>query len=156
MLYQLDHPNIIKLFWHYEDAHCIYLLEEFGGLRLNLWIRNLKKNEVNLAPYIRQIALGLQTIHEAGFIHRDIMTKNILILNDKMVKIIDFGYTNTGISRKTKLGSFPYMAPEVTGESTYNHKADIWSFGFVIFEMYHKDYPFCSGRPGKFNEQTFI
>lgn len=38
------------------------------------------------------------------------------------------------------------MAPEITGDTTYNQKVDIWSLGIVVYEMFHQDIPFCSSK----------
>lgn len=46
------------------------------------------------------------------------------------------------------------MAPEINGDDIYNHKADIWSLGIVVYEMIHQDLPFCSKR--EFEQKTFL
>lgn len=94
------------------------------------------------------IVTGLQYIHDQGIMHRDLKPANILIDRDNRAKIGDFGF-----ARKCKLspagktsendlsqnvGTYLYVAPEVENSTVYDKKADIYSLGMILFEMYHK------------------
>jgi serine/threonine protein kinase len=76
------------------------------------------------------------------------------VTRENQVKIIDFGFCNEVRGRKTKIGTFFYMAPEITGDDIYSHKVDIWSIGIIVYEMLHQDIPFCSRK--EFEENVFI
>lgn len=105
-------------------------------------------SEENIRNLVLDIMSGLQYIHKKGIMHRDLKPSNILIHKDKRAKIGDFG-----IARKCKIspadgtlengfsqnvGTYPYVAPEVINSTVYDKKADLYSLGMILFEMYHK------------------
>jgi eukaryotic-like serine/threonine-protein kinase len=102
----------------------------------------------------RQIAIALEAAHEAGIIHRDLKPGNIAIRHDGVVKVLDFGLvkafdvdgvepnmTNSptltlGATRAgIILGTAAYMSPEQASGYAADRRADIWSFGAVLYEM---------------------
>ncbi|MGA8036227.1 MAG: protein kinase [Candidatus Acidiferrales bacterium] len=105
-------------------------------------------------PIARQIAEALECAHERGIIHRDLKPANIKLTNDGKVKVLDFGLakalqddtSGTDISNSptltmgsTKagiiLGTAAYMSPEQAKGRSADRRADIWSFGVVLYEM---------------------
>lgn len=131
---------------------CLVIQTELCSPNKNLKIlideelfRMSEKNRRNL---FLDIVSGLQYIHKKGIMHRDLKPPNILIDKDKRAIIGDFG-----IARKCKIspaddtlengfsqnvGTYPYVAPEVKNSTVYDIKADIYSLGMILFEMYHK------------------
>ncbi|MFQ5752015.1 MAG: protein kinase [bacterium] len=96
---------------------------------------------------ILQIVDGLQTAHEKGITHRDIKTANIMITSKGQVKIMDFGLAKVrGGAQVTKvgttLGTAAYMSPEQARGEEADNRADIWSFGVVLYEMLTSQLPF--------------
>jgi calcium-dependent protein kinase len=104
-------------------------------------------SEAIAANVIRQVLCGLVYVHSLGIVHRDLKLENLLL--DKplatttecpefIVKIIDFGVSalmeNPNTRLRSTLGSYIYMAPEVP-VSTYNHMADVWSVGIILYIM---------------------
>jgi len=84
----------------------------------------------------RQIAAGLSAAHEAGVVHRDLKPANILVDKDHAI-ITDFGvaYSLAGPSERGIFGTFAYMAPEQARGRPVDHRADVYAFGLILFEM---------------------
>ena len=139
--------NIIKYYDSFKDGNKFYILMEYcDGQTLKNYIDENKKNNILIEEniifnIIKQICLGIIEIHKMKIIHRDLKPENIFMDKNMNIKIGDFGiskqinkdYTLT----KNKSGSEYYMAPEILSEGKYNEKSDIWSFGCIIYELFH-------------------
>jgi protein-serine/threonine kinase len=107
-----------------------------------------------IIPIARELALGLKYVHEAGVIHRDLKTNNVLILEDGRVQLCDFGVSGTLEPQKSKrstiVGTPAWMAPEMQAQWVkdadprnplkpidilYGNEIDIWAYGCTIHEM---------------------
>jgi hypothetical protein len=97
--------------------------------------------------YAQQIVRGLAAAHRRGIVHRDLKPENLFVTADGQVKILDFGLaklgeaaatTRTGMSTTAAglvLGTVGYMSPEQARGELADHRADIFSFGAVLYEM---------------------
>jgi eukaryotic-like serine/threonine-protein kinase len=89
----------------------------------------------------KQIASGLAAAHEVGVVHRDLKPENIMIANDGGALIMDFGisrsvsHTGTATALGAVIGTLAYMAPEQAQGQAIDHRADIYSFGLVVYDM---------------------
>jgi eukaryotic-like serine/threonine-protein kinase len=138
---QLSHRNIITIHDLGEHEGQPYLAMEYlTGEDLQ---RRLSRHEpMSLARKLEiaaEICEGLGFAHRRGLVHRDIKPANIFITNEGVVKLLDFGLARMVTSELTAsnmmLGTLNYMAPEqVRGERT-DHRADIFSFGVVLYEI---------------------
>ncbi|XP_066265559.1 uncharacterized protein [Branchiostoma lanceolatum] len=85
-----------------------------------------------------QLCEGLRTIHDAGYIHRDIKLINILVTRDDVVKLADVGQTKQEVRiTGTIAGTATYAAPEVKEKKKYDKSADIYSLGLILWEMWY-------------------
>ena len=92
-----------------------------------------------------RLAAALHEVHSAGIVHRDLKPGNIIISEHLRPRITDFGVAaGTGGQTSMLLGTTKYMAPEMYGQGTIDARADIYSLGFIMYEM-------LLGRP-RFNE----
>ena len=144
----LNHPNIcgIHAIDTFENQEFIDM-EFVGGGPLSVL---LKEKELSLKEVIEialQIAEGLNVAHKKGIVHRDIKPDNIMITDEHLVKIMDFGLAKLkGSSRLTKthsaLGTLFYMSPEQAQGVEVDQRSDIFSFGAVLYEMITGRRPF--------------
>jgi serine/threonine protein kinase len=112
------------------------LIDEYGSL-----------NEKLIKIYVKQILTGLNYLHNKGIVHRDLKSENILIDLNGSIKLTDFNCAgrinpsgDSNILNSLK-GTIPFMAPEVILQNNYGRKADIWSLGCIILEMYTSEAP---------------
>ena len=131
LLKKLDHPNIVKYYKSFSEDNKLYIIMEyFDNGDLSDYIKALKfdkerrdKNKGEIWNIFYQCILGLNYLHSAGVIHRDIKPKNIFMTKNKIIKIGDFGvsakFKNSERLKRIKtlsctlLGTPQYMAPEV-------------------------------------------
>jgi serine/threonine-protein kinase len=141
---RITHKNVIRLFDFIEMAgvHAISM-EYFPGQDLSRLIR--KTGPLGAARTVtiaRQICEGLAAAHQEGIIHRDIKPPNVLVNDDGVVKIVDFGLASMAHNPGSQLtrsgiiiGTPQYMAPEqITGDKT-DARTDLYALGIVMFEM---------------------
>ncbi|CAH1123108.1 unnamed protein product [Ceutorhynchus assimilis] len=147
-LRKLNHPNIVKFQGVCTQEPCFCIVMEFcpyGSLF------NLLKNQKNVVTinrvvtWAKQIASGMHYLHVHKIIHRDLKSPNVLIGDDEIIKISDFGTSKTwnGVSEKmTFAGTVAWMAPEAIQEVACSEKVDIWSFGVVLWELLTCEVPY--------------
>ena len=148
-LSKFDCKNIVKYYDSYKDNNKFYIVMEYcEGQTLRALIdKNKKKKELIeediLYNIIKQICLGIKEIHDKNIIHRDIKPENIFMNDNKDIKIGDFGISKYFGPNKDylvtlkKAGSTFYTAPEIITNGIYNEKADMFSLGCVIYELFH-------------------
>lgn len=108
--YSLNHPNIIKLYSHFEDEYHIFLLMELaphGSL-----IDRLHMSEAETSKIVDQVTEALVYTHRMRIIHRDIKPENIVVTMD-VPKLCDFGWATTNESKmhQTFCGTLDYVSP---------------------------------------------
>jgi serine/threonine protein kinase len=130
-----------------------YLLMEFiAGSNLKLLIG--KSDEVlaeNLSQIVLDMALGLEQVHENGFIHLDFKPENIMVTPNANVRLIDFDLAQPKPEEPKKMSGNPgtpaYMAPEHLQHQAIDQRADIFAFGVTAYEMLTGAKPFPGETP---------
>ena len=143
ILYRLNHPNIAKLYSHFEDEHSIYMVQEYADLgdlfRFMERLPRKKLSEKRAAGIIKQLLQALAYIHSSGIMHRDIKPENVFLCRGELVKLGDFGWSsfvNNKEKRYTFCGTPDYLAPEMISQTVGHGKAvDIWAVGIMAYEM---------------------
>jgi serine/threonine protein kinase len=141
LLAQVDHPNVAHIFKQDFSAGCAYIAMEYfplGDLRSHL----RKALDPGIALYyVRQIAAGLEAIHQVGIVHRDLKPHNVMLRQDGILAITDFGIakqvsmqiTDTGAGEV--VGTPYYLSPEQALGQPVDARSDIYSLGVMMFEM---------------------
>jgi serine/threonine protein kinase/Tol biopolymer transport system component len=156
----LSHPNIVVIHEIGEDAPLHYIaMELVDGDTFRAKIYNEKRSLRELLGWLAQAAEGLAKAHAAGIVHRDLKPDNIMVTRDGFAKVLDFGLAKltehspdaktdiaTQVREETKegtvLGTVGYMAPEQVEGKVVDARADIFSFGCILYEAIARQKPF--------------
>ena len=150
ILKQLNHENIMKLYEVIDTKKYIYLILEYiNGISLMEYLKNKpqKRIEENKCKEIfYQIVKGINYCQMKNIYHRDIKLENILLIDEKIVKIIDFGFSvkcSIHCYQKFLCGTPNYMSPEIINKNKYIPKySDLWSLGVLLYIMLIGSFPF--------------
>ena len=150
---RLQHPNLVAVHDFSADGEPIYLIMELitGGT-----LRELLAERGPMPPYaavavMRALLTGLEEVHEAGFVHRDIKPDNVLISANHHIKLGDFGLVRSSSAHQITsgqiVGTVSYLSPEqVTGEAI-TPASDVYSAGIVLYELLTGTVPFSGDTP---------
>ena len=137
----LNHPNLLTIFEIGEDRNTPYIACEYVDghtLRESLAGRSIPLAQ--LVDYAIQIAGGMLAAHQAGIIHRDLKTDNVMVRRDGLLKILDFGLAKECenpellLSRSGSItGTVHFMSPEQARGRELTTATDVFSFGVVLF-----------------------
>ena len=157
----LNHPHILTIYEIGEINGLRFMASEYvNGQTLSELLRQQKPTLNEILTIAVQIASALEAAHEAGIIHRDIKSDNVMVRQDGIIKVLDFGIAKltatdgsevdkegeTRVQVKTRLGmimgTVAYMSPEQARGKETDARTDIWSFGCVLYEMLTRQQPF--------------
>lgn len=168
-----DHPNLVRVFMASVDKLPFLFVMEFcagGNLYelLHAGSPDTPKPRVDRlswkqrAKLAANVAAGMEHMHAAGVMHRDLKTQNVMLArhvrgpeDEVHAKVGDFGLARCTDAAKEamtmQVGSWRYMAPEVfEGDAVYNEKVDVYSYSMVLYELVTEELPFAhdsnSGR----------
>lgn len=144
--HNLCHPYIAQYFGTIRTRDAVILVTEYAGSQ-SLYTKIEEEGallEVEAVKIFSEIVCALYYLHvEHKTAHRDIKLENIMIDEAKMVKLVDFGVSRTGISLMSSYcGSYPYCAPEIFGGQKYTQAVDVWAAGVVLFGLLTGELPF--------------
>ena len=145
----LQHNNICTIYEINEtDEGQLYIsMEHLSGKTLKEKIQENKLTIEETVDIVTQAAQGLKKAHKKGIVHRDIKPANLIVTDDGVVKIVDFGLAKlTGQTKLTQtgstLGTIAYMSPEQTQGIDVDLRTDIWALGVILYEMLAGEHPF--------------
>jgi len=151
---KITHQNVIRIFDFVSlSGNYAISMEYFPSHTLGAEMSGHKPLAFDKAnSWARDIANGMAVAHQVGVIHRDLKPANILINNEGLLKIVDFGVAAAATSGGTELtktgyviGSPKYMAPEQILGKKVDLRADIYSVGVIIYEMLTGTPPYTKG-----------
>ena len=150
IMYKLNHPNIVKLYGHFEDDNYCYFIMQYipnrsldelipiNGKRANLkLIASVMKDLINAVYYLHNM--------KPTIIHSDIKAENVLLDQKFKAYLTDFGWSNYApnfVRRNTVCGTPLYLPPEMIKGSSHDKTADIWCIGVLLFELTTGKTPF--------------
>lgn len=145
----LSHPNIVNIYDVGSENNINFIVMEYiNGKTLKQVIKEtVRLSSLDALDITLQIAKALQCAHKNNIIHRDIKPDNILIMEDNIVKLTDFGIAKVADSVTTTnsnniIGSVHYFSPEQAKGNFVDCRTDLYSLGIVMYEMFTGRVPF--------------
>ena len=151
VMYKIHHPNVVKLYGHFEDNnYCYFIMEYIAKGNIYQLIPHDNKKRLNakiVASLIKDVISSVYYLHHMKpiIIHRDIKPENVLLGDNLVAKLTDFGWSNymqEDEKRQTVCGTPIYLAPEIIKEDGHDEKVDIWCIGVLLFELITGNVPF--------------
>ncbi|CAK93916.1 unnamed protein product (macronuclear) [Paramecium tetraurelia] len=158
-LTSINHPGVIKCYATYESNTKLYLsleLMNWGTFRDFIKERQLTTREIQF--YAAQLVVILEQVHKRGVVHRDVKPENLMMTQDKFIKLIDFGTillfkgnevikeeSDIKFCRKSSFcGTGEYLSPELLDQNCCGPQSDLWALGVIIYELFTGKTPFQS------------
>jgi len=151
---QLDHPNIIHTYEYGRDKNEYFIVMELLESFTLKYLIYADSPLVARQKYdlIAQIGEGIAYMHQAGFLHRDICPRNVLVDGKGVPKLIDFGLAIPKAAaakrRDLRSGTPSYMSPEQVRGQELDERSDVYSFGITVYEILTGKLPFRSDVQG--------
>ena len=151
VMYKIHHPNVVKLYGHFEDNnYCYFIMEYISKGNIYQLIPTDKKKRIStqvVASIMKDVISAVYFLHnmKPPIIHRDIKPENVLLAEGLVAKLTDFGWSNymqEDEKRTTVCGTPIYLAPEIIKEKGHDEKVDIWCIGVLLFELITGSVPF--------------
>ncbi|XP_073052850.1 serine/threonine-protein kinase STY46-like isoform X3 [Primulina eburnea] len=153
ILRKVRHKNVIQFIGACTRPPLLCVVTEFmpGG---SVYDFLHKQKGVFKLPALLKVAIdvskGMSYLHHNNIIHRDLKAANLLMDENDVVKIADFGVARVQLQSgvmTAETGTYRWMAPEVIEHKPYNHKADVFSFGIVLWELLTGKLPYANLTP---------
>ncbi|XVE87494.1 hypothetical protein DITRI_Ditri18aG0122200 [Diplodiscus trichospermus] len=150
---KIRHKNVVQFIGACTRAPNLCIVTEFMA-KGSLYDYLHKQRAVFKLPSLLKVAIdvskGMNYLHQNNIIHRDLKTANLLMDENQVVKVADFGVarvqSQSGIMT-AETGTYRWMAPEVIEHKPYDHKADIFSFGIALWELLTGELPYALLTP---------
>eukprot|EP00300_Choanocystis_sp_HF-7_P011718 c17583_g2_i4.p1 GENE.c17583_g2_i4~~c17583_g2_i4.p1 ORF type:complete len:488 (+),score=86.00 c17583_g2_i4:473-1936(+) len=151
LMHLLPHPNIVQIHKVFATSSGLLIFMELvrAGDLLTLIERLGYLDEITAMRYFDAILNGVEACHSLNICHRDLKPENLLVCDQSVIKIADFGtatFAHTTSLHSTECGTINYSAPEkLTGQGYDGKTADVWSLGCILYVMLAGQLPFPSG-----------
>jgi aurora kinase len=149
IMYRVHHPNVVKLFGHFEDNNYCYFILEYipQGNIYSIVQRTHMVTLQEIASIMKDVISAVYYLHhmKPKILHRDIKPENVLLDEGNHAKLTDFGWSNyiqEDEKRTTVCGTPIYLAPEILQEKGHDEAVDIWCIGVLLFELATATVPF--------------
>lgn len=157
ILESVRHPNVVKLFYAFQDQDMLYLILEYaeGGELFHHLANERMFAEDTVAYYIAQLVLALSHLHlNVGVVYRDLKPENCLLDGNGQLLLTDFGLSKVSSSESrccSLLGTPGYMAPEILADNgnEYGVEVDWWGVGILTYELLTGNVPYDGSSPEK-------
>ncbi len=152
VLESLEHPNIVRIYDCMDTGkYVVIVMECVKGQSLKQYLAGLKDHklpEKEAADIFCQAVSAVEYCHSNGVSHRDLKLENIILTDQRKIKLIDFGFSVL-IKNEGKLTMFcgtpTYMAPEIIGRPEYEGPpTDVWALGVILYVLLCGQFPFNS------------
>lgn len=152
----LMHPNVVAVHDQGLALGFPFLVMEYvpGRTIREVLSQNGPFTSAHALEIMRSVLAGLTAAHDAGFVHRDIKPENVLITNEGLIKVTDFGLarviSDQPVSNSTGavlLGTMAYLSPEQVQQQTIDARSDVYSSGILLYEMVTGRVPFTGSTP---------
>lgn len=154
--FSLSHPHIIRFYDYVIEHNVMYIILELGRGTLYHYMRTrIPMAETEIRRIFSQCVEVFAYIHSKGFLVRDIKPENILMDENRNIKVCDFGWScklEGCRNRKGKSGTYPYMSPESLKGQLQDTPSDVWSLGVLLYELHFFREPF----PGRNEEEMLM
>jgi serine/threonine protein kinase len=144
----LRHRNVVQTYeyGYNKEGEQFLVMEWIDGMGLNFLIEtrspHLKGKRID---FLSQTASGVEYLHKEKYLHRDICPRNIMINQEAIVKIIDFGltipYRPEFCKPGNRTGTPNYLAPEIIRRTTTDHRVDLFALGVTAYEVFTGNLP---------------
>jgi serine/threonine-protein kinase len=148
-----NHENVIGYVEHGKLNGSLYLVMEYvegSNLKL-LFARNDPVLTDNVGNILIDMALGLEHVHDSGFMHLDFKPENVLVTRNAGVRLVDFDLAQVKPDKPHKMADNPgtpaYMAPEQLQRLPIDHRVDIFAYGVTAYELLTGRKPFAGESP---------
>ncbi|KAK6456055.1 ribosomal protein S6 kinase [Scheffersomyces xylosifermentans] len=155
ILEMVNHPNIVKLYYAFQDNNKVYLILEYldGGELFHHLAIERYMSETDASYYIAQMVLAIRYLHvNLKVIYRDLKPENCMLNSSGNLVLTDFGLSKVSSEEDknhSMTGTAQYMAPEVIKGEPYDYSVDWWSLGCVAFDLLTGSPPFTGNNNKK-------
>ncbi|KAG7376931.1 hypothetical protein PHYPSEUDO_012541 [Phytophthora pseudosyringae] len=149
---KLRHPNIVLFLGAAISPPRYCLVFEFMENGTLTDLIRARRGPIDFFRLTAEMAMGMNYLHLCSIMHRDLKSGNVLIDSHGTAKISDFGLScvleiGSSSDLTAETGTYRWMAPEVIRHEPYSSKADVYSFGIVLWELLARDQPFRGLTP---------